>query len=159
MKRIVAVMVLGLTALGVGCDPGPIYGPDVPRVSVGTITDRQSWKATGNLEDGALAADGNINTIAIAQAGNSSSLTIDLGQACTFNFVVVDHGRNELGYARQVEIATSIDGRTFTPQANCPGTRRVSNFLLKSAVLARYLRITAVQPGTNPWSVAEVYIQ
>ncbi len=159
MKRIVAVMLLGLIAMGGGCDPGPIYGPDAPRVSVGTISDRQSWTAKGNLEDGDLAADGNINTIAIGQVGNSASLTIDLGQACMFNFVVVDHGRNELGFARQVEIATSIDGRTFTPQANCPGTRRVSNFLLNLTVLARYVRITAVQPGANPWSVAEVYIQ
>lgn len=152
-------MVLSLAVLGVGCDPGPIYGPDVPRVSVGTITDRQNWTAKGNLEDTDLSTDGNINTISIAQAGISSSLTIDLGQACTFNFVVIDHGRNELGYARQVEIATSIDGRTFTPQANCPGTRRVSNFLLNSTVLARYVRITAIQPGEKPWSVAEVYIQ
>lgn len=153
-------MLFALIALGGGCEPGAIYGPETPRVSVGTITDRRSWTAKGNLEDRDLAADGNINTIAVGRAGSiPASLTIDLGQACTFNFVVVDHGRDELGYARRVEIATSIDGRTFTPQASCPGMRRVSNFLLNSAVLARYVRITAVQPGAKPWAVAEVYLQ
>jgi len=153
-------MLLGLIASGGGCAPGPIYGPETPRASIGTITDRRNWTAKGNLEDPGQATDGNINTMAVGRAGSQApSLTIDLGQACTLNFVVIDHGRDEFGYARRVEIATSIDGRTFTPQGGGPGIRRVSNFLLNSVVLARYVRITAVQPGAKPWAVAEVYLQ
>lgn len=153
-------MIFALIAMGGGCEPGPIYGPGAPRISIGTITNRQSWTAKGNMEKPGLATDGNINTIAVGRAGSIPAwLTIDLGQACTFNFVAIDHGRDELGYARRVEVAVSVDGRTFTPQATGPGTRRVSNYLLNSPVLARYVRITAVQPGAKPWAVAEVYLQ
>jgi hypothetical protein len=147
-------------ACGGGCAPGPIYGPDAPRSSIGEVTARRTWIATGNLDKPDLATDGDLNTMAVGRAGNPPpSLKIDLGQACTFNFVVVDHGRDELAFARRVEIATSVDGRTFTPRLVGPGTRRVSNFMLPSTVLARYVRITAVEPGAKPWVVAEVYFQ
>ncbi len=149
-----------LLVLSVGCAPGPIYGPDAQRLSIGSITARSAWTASGNLDKPDLATDGNINTMAIGRTGTPPpSLRIDLGQACTFNFVVVDHGRDELAYARRVEIATSMDGRTFTPRIVGPGTRRVSNFMLPSTALARYVRITAIEPGAKPWAVAEVYFQ
>jgi len=40
-----------------------------------------------------------------------------------------------------------------------PGTRRVSNFMLPKTALARYIRITAIEPGAKPLAVAEVYFQ
>jgi len=149
-----------LLASSGGCEPGPIYGPDAQRLSVGSITPRKSWTATGNLDKPDLATDGDLNTMAVGRTGNPPpSLRIDLGQACTFNFVVVDHGRDELAFARRVEIATSMDGRTFSPCMIGPGTRRVSNFMLPKTALARYIRITAIEPGAKPLAVAEVYLQ
>jgi hypothetical protein len=149
-----------LLTSSVGCEPGPIYGPDAQRLSVGSITPRSTWTASGNLDMPDLATDGNLNTMAVGRTGNPPpSLRIDLGQACTFNFVVVDHGRDELAFARRVEIATSMDGRTFSPCMIGPGTRRVSNFMLPKTALARYIRITAIEPGAKPLAVAEVYLQ
>ena len=152
--------ILAVLASSVGCDPGPIYGPDAQRLSVGSITPRKSWTATGNLDKPDLATDGDLNTMAVGRSGNPPpSLRIDLGQPCTFNFVVVDHGRDELAFARRVEIATSMNGRVFTPCMIGPGTRRVSNFMLPKTALARFVRITAIEPGAKPWAVAEVYLQ
>ncbi len=148
-----------LASIG-GCAPGPIYGPDAARAPIGEITARNTWIAAGNLDKPDLATDGDLNTMAVGRTGNPPpSLRIDLGQACTFNFVVVDHGRDELAFARRVEIATSMDGRTFTQRFIGPGSRRVSNFMLPSTALARFVRITAIEPGTKPWVVAEVYFQ
>jgi hypothetical protein len=152
--------ILALLASSGGCEPGPIYGPDAQRLSVGSITPRSTWTASGNLDMPDLATDGNLNTMAVGRTGNPPpSLRIDLGRACTFNFVVVDHGRDELAYARRVEIAISNDGRIFSPCMIGPGSRRVSNFMLPKMALARYIRITAIEPGAKPLAVAEVYLQ
>jgi hypothetical protein len=149
-----------LLALNNGCAPGPIYGPGSAQASIGSITPRSTWIASGNLDKPDLATDGDLNTMAVGRTGNPPpSLKIDLGQACTFNFVVIDHGRDQLAFARRVEVATSMNGQTFTPCVVGPGTRRVSNFMLPSPVLARFVRITAVEPGAKPWAVAEVYFQ
>ena len=165
MKRLFLTTALVLIAASGGCEPAPIYGPDAKRQTIGSVTARSLWSASGNLDNPALAFDGNLGTAAVAQAGsNPPSLTIDLGQVCMFNFIAIDHGADQLGYARRVQIDTSIDGRTFTARIVGPGTRRVSDFLLQTPahpnpVLARYVRITAVESGQRPWSVAEVYLQ
>jgi len=152
-------MVLTALVVASACDPAPLYGPDGQLPGAGYVTPRTSWKITGNMKDCDFACDGKFDTAATAPAGAQAYVTIDLGKPCMFNFIAIDHGRDYDAFAKRVQIATSADGRNFTPQIVGPGTRRVSNFLLRRGVLARYVRITVVEPGSRPWSVAEIYLQ
>lgn len=148
-----------VAALQAGCELPAAYEGKGQQV-IGRVTDRSAWSASGSLADCANAIDRNINTMAIAKEGDPApTLTIDLGQPCMFNMIVVDHGRNEHNYARRVMILTSADGRRFIPQYTAPGTRRVSIYCLPTFVLARYVQIQASEPGDRPFSVAEVYLQ
>jgi len=145
---------------GAACTTAPIYTEDHTRLAIGAVPDRRGWKAGGTLTDAPNAIDGNLHTAAVANDGTEpASLVIDLGKAGFFNMIVVDHGREEFGFARRVVIQTSMDGKTFEQQYAAAGTRRVSNFLLVTSVLARFIRLEAVVPGTKPWSVAEVHVQ
>ena len=74
------------------------------------------------------------------------------------NMVVVDHGAAEHAYCRQLSVLTSDDGIRWTPRTTVPGLRRVTNALLPSQVLARYIRIEVAKPGSGAWSVAEIYV-
>ncbi|MCD6303699.1 MAG: discoidin domain-containing protein [Planctomycetes bacterium] len=143
-----------------GCDTAPIYSDPDARKAIGQVPPRTEWTARGTLNEPGKAIDGIVATAAVAQGSeNLPTLTIDLGRSGTFNMIVVDHGRHEMGFARQVVVKTSLDGRLFQEQCRAPGTRRVSTFMLIRPVLARYIRLEAVVPGDRPWSVAEVYIQ
>ena len=109
----------------------------------------------------AKAIDGNAATAAVAPRSgyDGASITIDLGKMCLFNFVAIEHGPNPLGYARQVGILTSSDGKTFTRRYSGPGKRKVTGLLLTKPIMARYVKLQADVPGARPWSVAEVYLQ
>ncbi len=160
VKRLTITILTGLAACGhVGCDPAPIYQPPHPDLSIGSVPDRSGWRLTGTLANAAAAADGNIATIARAESRGGGALTIDLGKPGVFNMVVLDHGKEEFGYAGRARVLTSVDGRSFVPRHNAPGTRRVSSYLLISPVLARYVRIQVTRPGPKPWAVAEIHLQ
>jgi hypothetical protein len=73
--------------------------------------------------------------------------------------VIVDHGREDMAFAQQVGMMTSLDGRTFVRRYTGVGTRRVTTFCLMTPVLARYVRLEVLVPGDKPWAVAEVYVQ
>jgi len=129
-------------------------------VDIGCVPDRSLWEAYGTVENPGHAIDGNINTAAIgASRGRAASLVVDLGKPGTFNMVVIDHGRNALGFAREVEVYTSLDGKSFKRRYRALGTRRVSTFCLMEPVLARYVRLDAVEAGDQPWSLAEIHLQ
>ena len=148
-----------LMAHAIGCD-APIYTEASRKYPIGSLTDRTRWTITGDLKDPANAADGNIFTVAVTGNGaTSGSLTIDLGTPGLFNMIALDHGRQEMGFATEVGISTSLDGRNFTLRHTAAGTRRVSSFLLISPTLARYIRLTAAVQAEKPWSVAEIHIQ
>lgn len=145
---------------GAGCDTAPIYANGAQRMGIGTVPDQSIWSASGAAENPEQAIDGNIHTAAVVSGvGKPAKLTIDLGKPATFNMVVIDHGREEFGFARRVEIHTSLDGERFTRRLAGPGTRRVSTFLLDSPVLARYVRIDGVMLGQKAWTLAEVHLQ
>jgi len=149
-----------LLAAAAGCDTAPIYTEHDRDRAIGKVPDRARWQATGTVSDAPKAIDGNVNTAAVAGNGvESPSLMIDLGKEAILNMVVLDHGRNEFGFARQVAVSTSVDGRRFIRRHTSPGTRRVSSLLLVSPVLARYIRLDVIVPGTSPWSVGEVHVQ
>ena len=161
MKSLWAMIGPGLLALAVsGCGTGPIYTEGNPRVMIGSVPDRRFWKAYGTVGSPAQAIDGNIHTAAVANDADSPArLLIDLGKAGTLNMIVIDHGPDQFGFAREVEVHTSLDGRRWIPRHAALGTRRVTTLLLMNPVLARYIRLDAVVPGTKPWSLAEIHMQ
>ena len=152
-----------LAVVGVaGCEPSPLYvTPEARQNVVGRFSPRSRWRAYGTIKEAANAIDDSLQTLAVADASTlQPSITLDFGSPCFFNMVVVDHGRNEFGFAQRVTVLTSPDGRQFTPRYVGAGTRRVSIFfLLPRFELARYLRIRADAPGPQPWSIAEIYLQ
>lgn len=158
MKRLALAIALIVPAALAGCTPAPpTIGPSRLTAAFQQVTPRTQWSVTGTLRDKELACDGRLDTV--ATAGQTPYLTIDLGKACYLNLVVVEHGGDEDAYARRVQITTSMDGKKFSEQIVGPGTRRVSNYLLRRPALARFVRIHAIQPGPKPWAVAEVHLQ
>jgi hypothetical protein len=118
------------------------------------------WRASGDLRDPSYAIDGDLQTAAVS--GNSyagAHIEVDLGKACEFNRIIVEHGPDEFGFPHRMAVFTSLDGRNFTPLTQVYGKRRVTNVLLVAPVLARYVRLQAVVPGPHPWSVAEIGFQ
>lgn len=161
MKALLATVgLLLLAAVPIGCETGSIYTSSDSKMAVGQVPDRGLWDAYGTVENPANAIDGNIHTAATGGSQDgSASLVVDLGKAGTFNMVVIDHGRNANGFARQVEVHTSLDGKHFTRRYVALGTRRVSTFCMIRPVLARYVRLDAVVAGDEPWSLAEIHLQ
>jgi hypothetical protein len=158
-RSIAACLSLALTAAA-GCETSPIYTDGDRRHAIGSVPDRANWTASGTVKDPGSAIDGSLYTAAVApERAENAMLTIDLHRPSMLNMVVVDHGRSELGFARQVVVETSLDGARFTPRHTAFGTRRVSSFLLLTPVLARYIRLRAIVPGDRPWSLAEIHVQ
>jgi hypothetical protein len=133
--------------------PPPLPGPP-------PVTPRKTWRATGDLRDPAKALDGDLSTAAVSGSSYANAhIDVDLGKACMFNRIIVEHGPDEFGFPHRMAVLTSLDGRYFTPLTQVPGKRRVTNVSLIGPVLARYVRLQAISPGARPWSVAEIYLQ
>ena len=151
-----------LVACMMGCDL-ELASPN--QTLSGAMTRRKQWTITGsgaefvNLK---AALDENPRTMARTKTSTFSdaSVTIDLGQSCVFNLVILYHGDEERGFSKQVSVATSSDGITFKPQAVVPGTRKVTYILLEHWKRSRYVRITANRSAQNkPWCLSELYIR
>jgi hypothetical protein len=147
---------LSLTCLLAGCGDGGSYHD----LGGANMSNRRTWTARGDLKDPSFAIDSNMNTAALSGADyTNTSLVIDLKQPCVFHTVIIEHGQSEMGFPRTVGVATSMDGVKFTERYQGPGTRKVTILLLPQPVLARYVRLQALRPGREPWSLAEVHLQ
>jgi hypothetical protein len=143
-------------AAGMGC--AGEYGGGHSEAAV--ISPRSTWRAAGDLQSVASAIDQNPGTAAVSTAPDGrGTITIDLGKPCLFNMVVIEHGSNEMGFARRVAVLTSMDGEIFTQRYAGVGTRRVTILYMGTPVLARFVRLRAIVAGEQPWSVAEVFLQ
>ena len=153
---------LGLIGLlvAVGCGLEGVYD-DNSRSQVAAISKRTSWRAYGDLRNPQYALDGRQDTAAVSNGNNydDAVLTFDLGKPCLFNMVVIEHGPNEHGFCGRIAVLTSMDGVHYSDQKIGSGTRAVTTLLLDSPVLARYVQLKVIVPGTRPWSVSEVYLQ
>jgi len=159
MWRMLSAAGLFVAAMAGGCGVGAIYN-DPQGSMVGYVSPRTEWAISGDLPNARTAVDGDVGTFTVSGPSYSNSqLTIDLGRPCLFNMVVVDHGPNRDGYPARLGVLTSGDGKEFVFRHAAPGCRRVTTLLLLTPVLARYVRIQALQEGRQPWSVAEVYLQ
>jgi len=124
------------------------------------VTSRSEWRVSGDLKEIVRAVDGQRGTAALTPNGRrNAQITIDLGQTCLFNMVVVDHGPNEHGFCGRVALLTSLDGRNFTRRTIVQGTRRVTIFSLVTPTLGRHIRLQAIEAGPEPWSIGEIYVQ
>lgn len=147
--------------MAAGCEPGGLY-ENTRQFASGTVTARERWRAAGPAFDApGKAVDGRSATAAVTGSDYANAdLTIDLGEVCLFNTVVIDHGTaGQMGFPRRVAVLTSDDGERFERQTTSPGTRRVTVIPLIRPTLARYVRFRALVPGGRPWSVAEVHLQ
>ncbi len=157
--RMLSAAGLAWAAMAGGCGVGAIYN-DPQGSMVGSVSPRAEWAISGDLPNIRTAVDGDVNTCAVSgPAYANSQFTVDLGRPCLFNMVVVDHGPNRDGYPTRLGVLTSNDGKEFVFRHAAPGCRRATTLLMFTPVLARYVRIQALQEGRHPWSVAEVYVQ
>ena len=144
-----------------GCDP--VFNPLGPRVNRDAISLPLVWKISsrgGKFKNLRGAIDG----LAITKAETvgsyrGASITIDLRRPCIFNTVVLTHGDKPFGFAKTISLATSRDGKNFTQQITTYGTRKVTYINLLTSTTARYIRITVVKPGTEPWAISQIYFQ
>lgn len=160
--HILLSVLLLLSAIGpAGCVPQ--FAQPQHRALPTSLSDKHTWKISAKgdtFKHLRWAIDQNLLTVAETSRNyRQASVTIDLTRPCLFNLVMIVHGDKEFGFARRVSIATSNDGRNFTHRYTASGTRQVTYLPLLEPVSARYIRITAVQPGTRPWALAEIVIQ
>ena len=154
-RRGLLIAMLASCVTGAGCGNGYDNG----RSEAAIITPRRTWRASGDMRTVQAAIDQDLATAAVsAESGGRGTITIDLGKPCLFNMIFIEHGPNEMGFARRVAVLTSMDGEVFTQRYAGPGTRRVTALYLGAPVLARYVRLRAVVAGDRPWSVAEVFL-
>lgn len=160
MRQAQTWIAIALAALA-GCDgTGQVYAPTTGGYLGADISPKGQWKVVGTLANLDRITDEDMTTAATAGgAGGPAELTIDLGRACVFQTVIIDHGRGQYGYCRKVAASSSVNGKVFLDQYAGPGTRRVTILCLPQPVLARHLRLRVVEPGAQPWNVAEVYLQ
>jgi hypothetical protein len=159
-KQTISVCVL--VACMMGCD---VELASSSQTLSGAMTRRKQWTISGsgaefiNLK---AALDENPRTMARTKTSKFSdaSITIDLGQSCVFNLVILYHGDEPLGFPKQVSVSTSSDGVTFEQQAIVPGTRKVTYILLEHWKRSRYVRITADRAAQRkPWCLSELYVR
>lgn len=146
----------------VGCELAG-FNYDGNRAAPGVISSNKEWTIVahgGGFKDVRSAIDDNQATSALSGRGyTNASLTLDLGRSCYFNCIAILHGNHQDGYARQVALSSSLDGKTYKHQKTVYGTRKVTYILLVQPIRARYLRFTAVRQNIHPWSISEIYLQ
>lgn len=153
------LFVVGLSA---GCE---LEGFDQTGGSVmpATIAPRKEWtiKARGAVFHKIDKAIDSSKSSAAVSGRNytNGTVTVNLGRTSYFNSVAILHGPNPGGYARQVALSTSLDGRRYTHQETVYGTRKVTYILLVQPVRARFIRFTAVRQGATPWSISQIFLQ
>ena len=91
--------------------------------------------------------------------GPGSGLVIDLGQKAIVHRLFFTPGKNEGGTPRRFKVVF-IDGQangpaTATLNVELPAGRSDVN-LFFDPVVTRYIRLEAVVPNENPWSIAEL---
>lgn len=155
MRNVVlAAAALLLTA---GCGVQPVYRET--SAGAGTITPRSRWAAAGSVANPRSAIDGNVLTVAAGSPEGGDTLDLDLGKACVFQTIVLDHGEAEQGFAGRLEVAGSLDGSDYHTEYVTVGQRRITTILLPRPALAQHVRLRVVEPGPAAWTVAELYLQ
>lgn len=148
--------------MAAGCDPNFNYDGD--RAQPGAMAPQTEWKVTGSPAGEfsflTFAYDGNAMTT--CQAKNytrGQAITIDFTRPCIFNMIAIQHGPYEFGFPKEIAVDISNDGKNYTRIFTGEGTRKITYLCILSPVKARYVRLVALRPGSDKWSIAEIYFQ
>jgi len=157
-----SVIVLGgWVFLAGGClVTAPPYRHTDAKPPAAAVSDAQTWRLEGDLNNLQHAVDGDISTAAVINpAYRNASITLDLGKPCLFNAIYIDHRPWPMGFCRKVAVLTSLDGKHFSRQHVGPGTRQITSLCIIKPVLARYIRLQVLRPGDRGWSLGEIYVR
>jgi O-glycosyl hydrolase len=80
---------------------------------------------------------------------------VDMGQAQTFDKVVLDSGDSTGDYARSTDVYVSSDGTTFTKVASIVSDGQQIQLASFAAQTARYIKVVNTGSSGNWWSIAE----
>jgi hypothetical protein len=155
---ILPLLLLSLAVAGAGC--GSEFtrgrGPGGSRV-----TPSRDWTVGGDLKNAEYMTDDRDATAAISGGSyRGAEVTVDFSKPCLMNMIVMRHGdAHEKGFPRRVAVATSMDGENWKHTMVALGKRRVTVISLVTPTLARYIRLRALEEGSEPWAVTELIVQ
>ena len=131
----------------------PDYGTALSRTGwVPTASNTSPWPndALSNM------LDGDLTTRYTSGAGQAPGqwVEVDMGQAQTFNKVVLDSGSDTTDYAPSADISVSSDGSSWTKVASIASGEpvEVASF---PAVTARYIKVDDTGTSGYWWAIAE----
>ena len=157
-NRTTKVSLLIIAVFMGGC--GPTFDPSRGSDKISPLKEWKISDSSGGFANIGKAIDSDMMSAAVTPARyKGASFTLDLGRLCYFNMIVIIHGANEMGFARRVEVSTSADGRNFVHRNTLSGTRKYTYISLLTPVNARYVKFTAVEQGSRPWSIGGLYFQ
>jgi hypothetical protein len=101
--------------------------------------------------------DGNTGTLYKSGASQTPgmSVQVDMGQAQTFDKVVLDSGSSIGDYARSADVEVSSDGTNWTKVASIVADGQQIQVAAFPTQTARYIKVTNTGSSGNWWSIAE----
>jgi len=118
-----------------------------------------AWTATASDgTDASAAVDGDINTRWTAAAAQAprQSLTVDLGEAKTFDRLSLDAGRDTSGQPYGFSVSVSRDGTQWSRTVARVAGRSFTQDAAFPTQTARYVRITLTASSPVPWVVNDL---
>ncbi|MFF9810016.1 discoidin domain-containing protein [Streptomyces coeruleorubidus] len=150
----VTVSVKGTTGVDAGRSSFDVMdlGPALPRTGwTAKASDASQWDAPGNM------LDGNSDTRYSSGTGQYDGLWIqvDMGQAQTFDKIVLDVGVSVSDYARSADVYVSADGTDWTKVSSVADGQRV-HLVSFPTQTARYIKVVNTgNVARSWWSIAE----
>ncbi|MDQ0113794.1 discoidin domain-containing protein [Paenibacillus harenae] len=118
-----------------------------------TATDISPW-GDGNPEN---MLDGTTNTRYSSGVGqyNGLSVTVDMGQAQTFNKILLNSGNSTDDYSRGADLYVSMDNTEWTKVSSIAADGQAVQLAAFEAQTARYIKVVNTASAGNWWSIAE----
>jgi hypothetical protein len=130
---------------------------------LGTPLSRTGWTATasdvspyGDVPGNML--DGSIDTRYSSGTGQYNGLWIqvDMGQAQTFDKLMLDSGSSIGDYAQSADVYVSIDGTTWTKLSSIVADGQQVQLAAFATQTARYIKVVNTGTSGSWWSIAEL---
>jgi len=150
----VTVSVKGATGADAGGSSFDVMdlGPALPRTGwTATASDASQWDAPGNMLDG---DSGNRYSSGTGQY-DGLWIHVDMGQAQTFNKVVLDVGGSIDDYARSADVYVSEDGTDWIKVSSVTDGQRVQVVSFPTRTARNIKVVNTADVASNWWSIAE----
>ncbi|MBE4738387.1 discoidin domain-containing protein [Streptomyces caniscabiei] len=150
----VTVSVKGATGADAGGSSFDVMdlGPALPRTGwTATASDASQWDAPGNMLDG---DSGNRYSSGTGQY-DGLWIHVDMGQAQTFNKVVLDVGGSIDDYARSADVYVSEDGTDWIKVSSVTDGQRVQVVSFPTRTARHIKVVNTADVASNWWSIAE----